>query len=198
MSAMSKALTGGTGDVNPQWFRFQPSTTLVVDAPVTQVVQTPLAAFNNVPSNRAVVMEVLKVAFTFAKRMGGLGLVAGQKEEYQGLYAGARNATAVADILAGYGAPTCIAFYAKDGLTGSTANNQEITNEATVIIDCTDGAGHGILLGANQVSWIHQLDTETAQTLLLAPKSCAFLYRFKEVSLQEYMGIIQSQQTPAV
>lgn len=61
------------------------------------------------------------------------------------------------------------------------------------LYDLTDGAGHGMLvatdflyLGVNVVNWV---------ATTLASFDCRIMYRFKEVSLVEYIGIVQSQSS---
>lgn len=193
MSAANRALTGGTGDVNPQWFRFAADGALTIGAVVASVAQTPLAAFNNVPGNKAVVMEVLKVAFSADPTFTGVGLIVNQMYIRMGLFAGTRPTT---QLVSAWSEPTCIAYIGRSGTTTSSQSIDENQHPTSWEVDLTDGAGHGVLLGANTVTWLHEVNTGAA-TVNSLPKSCAFLYRFKEVSLQEYMGIIQSQQTPS-
>jgi hypothetical protein len=71
-------------------------------------------------------------------------------------------------------------------------------NEAIDIHDLTDGAGHGILVATDNI-WL------TGQLIVAAPGGisviasgvvfCDIFYRFKKVTLQEYIGIVQSQQS---
>lgn len=65
--------------------------------------------------------------------------------------------------------------------------------------DLTDGAGHGVLVATDNIF----LTLQTAATVVGASATitaatgfgeCAILYRFKEVGLAEYIGIVQSQQ----
>lgn len=194
MSAVNKALTGGTGDVNPQWFRFSADQSLVVDSIIAQTQNTPLAAFNNVPGNKAVVMEVLKFVTSHSPIYGNLTSSAQSQTWRSGIFAGNRPTT---DLNLGWGAPTVIGFHNEFGGTPSTGNTQQYDVQGSYVVDLTDGAGHGVLLAANQVTWLWVETTAGGATLTTSDKSAAFLYRFKEVSLQEYMGIIQSQQTPS-
>lgn len=64
--------------------------------------------------------------------------------------------------------------------------------------DLTDGAGHGVLVATDNVF----LTLQTALSSIIGTSvggitgvaECAILYRFKEVGLAEYIGIVQSQQ----
>jgi len=56
--------------------------------------------------------------------------------------------------------------------------------------DLTDSAGHGILIATDQ---LFLLMTSNG-TLALNTGGCKLDYRFKNVALEEYIGIVQSQQ----
>lgn len=56
--------------------------------------------------------------------------------------------------------------------------------------DFTDGAGHGMLIGVDSLfARLASTATGSANTAYIR-----LYYRFKEVSLTEYVGIVQSQQ----
>lgn len=71
-------------------------------------------------------------------------------------------------------------------------------NESVDVHDLTDGAGHGILVATDNIFvscsisvgsvFVTQADAATGAA------SCNILYRFKEIALAEYIGIVQSQQ----
>lgn len=62
----------------------------------------------------------------------------------------------------------------------------------------TDGAGHGVLVATDNI----YLTLQTALSSVIGSSvggiqgfgEAAILYRFKEVGLAEYIGIVQSQQ----
>lgn len=66
--------------------------------------------------------------------------------------------------------------------------------------DLTDGAGHGVLVATDNI-WLSILATAATAdagenaVLNVASSNCDLFYRFKEVTLQEYIGIVQSQQS---
>lgn len=71
-------------------------------------------------------------------------------------------------------------------------------NESIDIHDLTDGAGHGILVATDQIFLTQQtgltsMGGSTADTITGFVQA-DLIYRFKEVKLQEYIGIVQSQQ----
>lgn len=73
-----------------------------------------------------------------------------------------------------------------------------VDNQTPNWADFTDGAGHGILIATDNIFL-----TIVAQGASIDGVSYNFagqgrvdlLYRFKEITLQEYIGIVQSQQS---
>lgn len=69
-------------------------------------------------------------------------------------------------------------------------------NEGVDIHDLTDGAGHGVLIATDNIwltAFINGAVPDIGTTAALNV-FCEILYRFKKVTLQEYIGIVQSQQ----
>lgn len=58
------------------------------------------------------------------------------------------------------------------------------------VLDLTDGAGHGILIATDQIFW-QVFSNSFAAAIGVEVK---IMYRMKNISLQEYIGIVQSQQ----
>ncbi len=58
------------------------------------------------------------------------------------------------------------------------------------VFDCTDGAGHGVLIATDNI-FAQVQSTATGNSNSVAIK---ILYRWKNVGLQEYIGLVQSQQ----
>ncbi|GAG62860.1 unnamed protein product, partial [marine sediment metagenome] len=56
--------------------------------------------------------------------------------------------------------------------------------------DCTDDIGHGILVASDYI----YVQGDTTGYGVGAEFNFKILYRFKNVRLQEYIGIVQSQQ----
>jgi len=74
-----------------------------------------------------------------------------------------------------------------------------VDNEGVDIHDLTDGAGHGILIATDNVYLsfdvlISSPSGVSVSVLVGSYLQCDLIYRFKNVSLQEYIGIVQSQQ----
>jgi hypothetical protein len=59
-----------------------------------------------------------------------------------------------------------------------------------LVLDVTDGAGHGVLIATDSIyAQVNSANTATTNTVYFK-----LLYRFKEVNIIEYVGIVQSQQ----
>lgn len=209
-SSSSYSLTGGTGDVNPQLFKIDP---VIVGALVgggTQadnqafrIITLPIASFQQPSNGRAVVMELLKVYWTPTptQTVGGTGRVFFRYRMM--IVTGALNSNSTVNLLSAQGmagasviAWTEAQWEKGTGTAISSAYNGDINNRE---LDLTDGQGHGVLIASPQITLGVDLlvDNATATASLGfgagSQFGCALLYRFKEVSLSEYIGIQQSQ-----
>lgn len=167
-------LTGGTKDVNPQQFRMTlataADTVFVQQGFVTPIVRLPGSAA------RVTIMEVLKVMFTIDQVMD-------TNDE------GFRMAITTSE-------PASMGRYSQ----GNTLFkfDQQITfttsgqsyHPKSWIADLSDGAGHGLLVATDTIF----LGVQCISTGSIVTTDVALLYRFKSVSLPEYIGIVQSQQ----
>lgn len=204
------SLTGGTGDVNPQWFRIGTATggTITADALNHWItVQAP------VPINRlqqqggkAIVMEVLKARWT---------LITAYNINIATSNSSARFATGYLSTRAPSGVPTGEPF-SLIPLSGQVVDLLGVAQYITfvpggpliqsgpepvnpVYHDLTDNAGHGVLIATDNV-WVtvqvavQDFGSSPPATISSFSAECDLLYRFKEVTLQEYIGIVQSQQ----
>lgn len=61
--------------------------------------------------------------------------------------------------------------------------------ESPFVNDLTDGAGHGILIATDQLF----LQIASNSTTIANEVAFKILYRWKNVPLSEYIGIVQSQ-----
>lgn len=71
-------------------------------------------------------------------------------------------------------------------------------NESVDFHDLTDGAGHGLLVATDNIFLSVQTTNiafvgESADSIV-GFVAADLIYRFKEVALAEYIGIVQSQQ----
>jgi len=170
--ASVKQLTGGTKDVNPQSM----NCTLPIKAGANGVCQMvevalPVQRLNN--RNRSMVMEVL-----------GIQVVNTGKENHHYTVGIATSKPSTAtDVI-----PRLIdanVFWLMRGYGDSI----EKSANATAINDLTDKAGHGILLGADKIYAFSYSNAVNAYEV-----DFRIYYRWKNVSLTEYIGIVQSTQ----
>lgn len=167
-------LTGGTGDVNPQFFNFNVTESGAATFTQTEV-QVPIVRVPGA-SGAVTIMEILKVYFG---------------DNYNPDAAAERAMVRI----------NSRTFAATPGLndpgvlTGYDKVMRVVTTGGSVIhdpftVDLTDGAGHGILYAADSIfATVEGVNTATAIAVTIR-----ILYRFKRVTLAEYIGIVQSQQ----
>lgn len=204
--AAAGSLTGGTGDVNPQWYRTTVSIPNVSAAPGSNAIQqgvagfpTPVPKFNQ-RQDKSIVMELLKVmwtndvdwTFTGASPSGVLEVTS------QVL---TKNPAGGGPVLPTDGSVVDNYVYREAFDVSSTAIvASDLVHDGVVIHDLTDGAGHGILIATDNVyiaaSVIGYNTAASGGNLVFISNKmyASLLYRFKEVALAEYIGIVQSQQ----
>ena len=167
--ASTNALTGGTKDVNPQWVSGEVTSGGTVSATYSGEIPLPVQRLNN--KNRSMVMEILKLQFE-------IGDDASTNHVHFGI--------------------------STSKLTQATLTKPAITNPAVIymervkyaskqletkFVDLTDSAGHGILVGADKIYVFYNTETITGITARVR-----IWYRWKNVSLTEYIGIVQASQ----
>ena len=201
----SMSLTGGTRDVNPQLFKSQNLNIVNTVAPssaqtaaAAQTFPLPIGSFQQTSNGRATVMEILRGSmdgfFTHVISTTGNTIFRIRRGLYTGVVSQA-NASNVLDQAMGH--PQVLAW---DEKFYSLNRNQVFSENDVhgVIFDFTDGAGHGLLVGASQMSFCVDVFVDNLATVTAGMGSSNFnatmLYRFKDVPLSEYIGIQQSQQ----
>lgn len=188
--ARTDSLTGGSGDVNPQYITGNIVATLSATT-VQQAIQLPI--FREATSGaKAWVVELLRmyvnlpdvidVAVSTTQRFARFALV---------------TAAQAAPSMVFLDSPQCLAFFKTEVLNlasalGTGAVGGTYGNNSVLTWDFTDGDGHGVLVATDSLFVVH--DT----TGMAVGRNCQYkiLYRFKKVSLTEYIGIVQSQQSP--
>lgn len=175
-------LTGGTKDVNPQFMNLKVNETAANT--FTQVAfPIPIQRLQN--QGRAQVMEVLKV---FAE-----GTAIDTSAAAQTLRAlNAQMTTKSFTALQSFAEPTLFWRYNKEVLNSFTAGGTglEAIEQEPRMMDLTDGAGHGILIASDNI----YLAINCTNYAAAAGINVKILYRWKDVTIQEYVGIVQSQQ----
>jgi len=176
----------GTGDVNPQYLTYNTGTATGVDVYTVNRVNLPVARIGG-SKTKAVVMEMLAVDWY----------------------------TNLADQ--GDGASSHWAYFTTnttraDGNTSTLASSQADASDALTLamafrtrgfatqggwqgnqphhIDLTDQEGNGVLVATDQIFIVAGAVSNT----VAGEATAKVLYRLKEVGIQEYVGIVQSQQ----
>lgn len=166
-------LTGGSGDVNPQWLKF---TVTQSGADTTTTQSQPVPVIRAREGLTPTIIEVLRVLFFtdgFAEADAVSTIVLTTKNF---------GTTAVSAV-----EPSAIAM--ARWFTRITTSG-EIAPIYPIQIDLTDDAGHGVLVATDNVF----LQCNSASTGLTNVVHCWILYRMKRVGTLEYVGIVQSQQ----
>jgi len=187
-SSAQQMLTGGTKDVNPQFL--QGRVTLSAANTATEVtLGTPIVRVGPQTNGKSIIMEVLKVYL----QLPDIDLdAAAATSRVFSISMGTVSRATSTPVVAVLDDPRTFLAVVKTIRNAFTAAGTGMLDDSTdpVVVDLTDGAGHGILIATDNI--FIQANT-TNQT---AANAFAFkiLYRFKEVSLVEYIGIVQSQQ----
>lgn len=172
-------LTGGSGDVNPQEIVFPLLTQTGADAARQVAIQLPIPRLPTSPG-RNLVIEVLWVDFYFNIEGAAVGFNRfsasittnpNAQTTVLGLLQDVRNIAQVYRVF----------VFAAGGT--STMPDQET-------VDTTDEAGHGELVATDTL----YANLVTSGTNATNNMVCRMGYRWKDVSLVEYIGIVQSQQ----
>lgn len=194
-------LSGGTGDLNPQWF----STSAVEsanDTTTTTAVSTP-PGIGLSQSGKPLAMEILKVMVNFEQNNSPGKTWDGTAATYAP-GATSENMSDVRLIISSknfgttypalsMGDATVVAFLRESlRIYESTAASTLATiDEGPLVLDMTDGAGHGVLY-ANQNMYLQVSSTVTNNIIAARVK---ILYREKYISQAELLGLVlQSNQ----
>lgn len=182
-SAYGDSLTGGTGDVNPQWLSFK-VTQSGADAITVLTLTLPVQRLPN--GNRAMIMEILQIMMDFPLMTTVAAAV--------GAYNIRVNVCTSNPGTAGtptFDDPHVIAMCQKENVNSFTAAGTLYqVNFEPQVINLDDGAGHGLLVATDNL-FIQCSSVSTGVANVVSGK---IKYRWKDVSLAEYIGIVQSQQ----
>lgn len=183
--ARSDSLTGGTNDVNPQYLSGQVVLS-AANTPTEVVMGTPIVRVGTANPEHAIIMEVLKVFVDMPAVDQDNASVFSRY--FQISFCTSSFGASVQNIAN----PRCFAAVAQVHRNAFSAGGTGLLDFSRdpYVWDCTDGAGHGILIATDNIF----IQASTAQQSLAATFPFKILYRFKKVSLVEYIGIVQSQQ----
>ena len=179
------SLTGGTGDVNPQYL----SGVLTMSAAntvTTLTLGTPIVRVGPQSGGRATIMEVLKV---FAD-LPPIDLDAATATDR--IIRLAFSTTSFGTTNALLGETRVFAAFehrVRNAFTAAGTGTLDVDNSPKTF-DMTDGAGHGVLVATDNIFIQGMTQNQTGVGVF----QFKILYRFKTVDLAEYIGIVQSQQ----
>lgn len=178
-------LTGGSGDVNPQTMIIVGSGAVAGAAGVQRTtIGLPIPRLPT-PAGKSLVMEILWVEFVHRSLTAAAGATA---EYHMSL---TTNPAAPATIQAAVADPRTVADW-NTNITATAAPASFWTSEGISEVDLTDQAGHGFLVATDNL-FLDAFTSGPAAAAMNVPV-CRIGYRFKLVSLQEYIGIVQAQQ----
>lgn len=206
MAKRSKdTLTGGTGDVNPQYACIQVVPAISATGVGSAAVPIVLPVLPNLGGTQdtAQVVEILKVEYDF----GGLpSPFATQINATTSLRLAYNAATASAAITAGTGHignplvisenSTTYQSYFVAGAAGAGVGFCTVS-EHNRAVDLTDQAGHGLLVAVPTI-WFGCAFNGWPNNSAPGGPACRVTYRLKRVRLIEYIGIVQQQSGPQI
>jgi len=179
-------LTGGSGDVNPQYFTMQLNTQVTNDAGLPVAYALPIPRLKTV-QDKQLVMECLQMKFMFQ----GQSVVAGADTEYYVAITTNPSVTPSTGIVTMQSDPRTLADHCFTILGAAAITPAVTVQDQERYVDMTDGAGHGVLLATDQLYFFLTTAGTGAHTFEAGGK---LLFRFKAVDLQDYIGIVQGQQ----
>ncbi len=174
-SAMSM-LTGNTGDVKPQLLSF--SLTQSAADTTTSVAQAlpVLRNFTGAGANRAQIVEVLKVWFTWTS--------AAEVDSAQVALLGTKNKGTTQGAISD---PDVFAWSSRQVKITTSGSFLSPMSEC---IDLSDGDGNGVLVATDNI----YLQVVTVTTGVANNITVKILYRISGATVIEYVGIVQGQQ----
>lgn len=178
-------LTGGTHDVNPQFMNIVVTNTTGVNTGAVTTYVLPKSPITQ--NGRAQIIEILKIFWE-----NGPMLHTDAQFSQSLAVCTANPGTAAAVLLSD---PKCLALLRTESV--STTASQWTENDRIKVTDLTDGAGHGVLVATDNL-FVQNWQGNQALTMGSAVDpplypSVKILYRYKNVSVQEYIGIVQGQ-----
>jgi len=181
----SDILTGGTGDVNPDLFvtyispGILSNSTDQVAASMESRVPLPVQRLDN--KGKSMVMELLRVRYdpdwTFQ----------GDQQYNTCFYISTATQVGTAANLIRIDTPGILALQ-RTTKAQSTAVGFE-TNQGPIEQDLTDGAGHGLLVATDNI-YFGALAYQVSNGIV----GFQLTFRWKNIGVKEYVGIVQSQQ----
>ncbi len=174
------SVTGGTGDIKPQILNAVTPQAVAADF---ATVEVPVPRIILGSRDQATVMEILKVYFTL-----GLADLADPANSFIGYL--------TTQLIRVTGAAASFAAFEADVSLPTTFASATIHHGAgshvlvtPIIVDLTDNNGNGVLIATDRFFFTMGNVAGTLPTVGIAK----ILYRMVNVSITEYVGIVQSQ-----
>lgn len=186
MKRKADILTGGTGDINPQYLSGEIAM-LAANSLHDIGFSLPITRFQQNP-NKSQVFEVLRVTADMPSNDQSYGATLSTISSFMSF------STKPMLTTAGTLLSNASVFARFEKITGGTFTAAGTGLQIDQIYqhwDCTDGAGHGILVATDQ---FHVAVTTLGYGGAGETFRFKILYRMKNISLAEYIGIVQSQQ----
>lgn len=184
---MSKRrLTGGTGDVKPQILTLTTGNQGGLEDYALSSTALPVPRFGS-SRGKATIVELLKVYFYI-----GLTDIADQDHTTWAFLTTSTNRTngdtsSLATLVVDIQDPRNFAIAISSAQINTTGASNK---DSPQVIDLTDNAGNGVLVATDSITLVHGTVGNTTVTSAEAK----LLYRLVNVGVQEYVGIVQSQQ----
>lgn len=171
-------------DVNPNLLKLR-VTQAVIDTFFIQEFPLPTSRLRVSGKGRASVIEIFKFIFHFPG-LTALGNVAETNSNVFGTVSTSSHTAATAASTSGG-----VIYRAGRIEVGAftAAGTYRMGREDPDVYDVTDGAGHGLLVATDSIF----LSVGSANTGFTNVLDLIMLYRFKDVGITEYVGIVQSQ-----
>lgn len=180
---MSKLLTGGSGDVNPQYMGVQVQLS-AVNVFTQATIQIPVNRLR-VGRGRAWVTEILKIYVQLSLPEGAVA--ATEQSDTISWHVAYLTQGGILNLA---NANCIMAGVRGDQHSWTAAGTYYVETSYPQEIDMTDGAGHGVLIAVDQL-FLGAVSTGKVGLVVVDMK---VLFRFKEVGIAEFIGIVQSQQ----
>jgi hypothetical protein len=175
------SLTGGTRDVNPQFLSIHVTQT-AADAATVIAQPLPIPRFPTA-ANRNLVMEFLYIDYYHINPV-----IPAAGTQASNLVTVTTSPTVYASVSAALQDTRLVDAWSKLTITSTLAGFIQMETEFSD--ELYDSAGHGILVATDFINiGVYSATTAVANEYILK-----IAYRWKEVTLAEYIGIVQSQQ----
>jgi len=183
----SAALTGGTNDVNPQFMKVRVTSSSTTANTVTSVA-VPIPVQRLATGGRAQVLEILKVYYDVNETAATETALHFQ---YTICLSSRSNGTTIPAL--GNADPYTVLF--KNSCISMPVVSSLLQD--CQCIDLTDGAGHGILFGMDNLYVLFQWNSTVAAGSAVNASSAPYCnlniaYRWKNVGFSEYVGMVTS------